>query len=206
MSEENLSRGERKRLEILQAAYDLFIEQGYHGTSMRQIAQRAHLALGGLYNHFSSKEELFRAVFLEYHPYREFFPALMAARGDTVEGFLKNAVERMAAAVAGRPGFLNLMFIEVVEFKNVHTRDLFIQLFPLGLQIVANLKQRGLEQLRPMPEPMIVRSFLGLFFGYFLTEIVFASVAPAEFSENAMDHFINIYLHGLLAAPLTAAG
>ena len=50
------SRGERTRAEIIQAAHDLFIQQGYHGTSMRQIAGQAGIALGGLYNHFESKE------------------------------------------------------------------------------------------------------------------------------------------------------
>ena len=58
-----LSKGERTRAAILDAAYDLFIEQGFAATSMRDIAGRAGLAPGSLYNHFSSKEELAAEAF-----------------------------------------------------------------------------------------------------------------------------------------------
>ena len=74
MAEQIQRRGEQTRQAIIQAAHDLFLQQGYHGTSMRQIARNAEIALGGLYNHFASKEEVFEAVFLEYHPYHEVIP------------------------------------------------------------------------------------------------------------------------------------
>jgi AcrR family transcriptional regulator len=56
------SKGEQTRHSILSAAYSLIIRQGYAATSMRQIAEKSGLALGGIYNHFSSKEEVFRAT------------------------------------------------------------------------------------------------------------------------------------------------
>ena len=40
----------------------LFAAQGYDGTSLRQIADRADIKQPGLYNHFSSKEALYEAV------------------------------------------------------------------------------------------------------------------------------------------------
>ena len=43
-NELDLSRGEKTRQRILDAALELFCRQGYHGTSMRQIATRAGLA------------------------------------------------------------------------------------------------------------------------------------------------------------------
>jgi len=48
------TKGETTRLTIEDAAVELFMEHGYHATSMRQIAERAGLALGGIYNHFAS--------------------------------------------------------------------------------------------------------------------------------------------------------
>ncbi|MCE7861481.1 MAG: TetR/AcrR family transcriptional regulator, partial [Chloroflexi bacterium CFX2] len=61
-AKETPTKGEVTRLAIEDAAVELFIEQGYHATSMRQIADRAGLALGGIYNHFASKEEIFEAI------------------------------------------------------------------------------------------------------------------------------------------------
>jgi AcrR family transcriptional regulator len=44
--------------EIIQAAVDEFLENGYDGTSMESIARRAGVSKGGLYHHFSSKDEI----------------------------------------------------------------------------------------------------------------------------------------------------
>ena len=44
--------------EIIQAAIDEFLEKGYNGTSMESIARRAGVSKGGLYHHFSSKDEI----------------------------------------------------------------------------------------------------------------------------------------------------
>ncbi|MEW5867849.1 MAG: TetR/AcrR family transcriptional regulator [Chloroflexota bacterium] len=198
MTETSSRRGEHTREEIIQAAHHLFIQQGYHGTSMRQIAKKAGIALGGLYNHFDSKEAVFHAVLLAYHPYREWLPTLMNAQGATVEELVRNAASQILKSLQDRPDLVNVMFIEVVEFKGVHIHQLFNELFPYGIQIVQRIVEIGGERLRPLPPPMVVRTFLGMFFAYYLTEVILAEVAPQEFSDNAMEHFVDIYLHGIL--------
>lgn len=206
MSPETPSRGEQTRSAILQAAHDLFVEQGYHGTSMRQIANQAGIALGGLYNHFPSKEAVFEEVFFAYHPYHEVLPFIQQAKGATVEELIQDATSRMVQAVRGRPDFLNLLFIEMVELKSVHAQKLINTFYPVGLEVVGRLMQTEPGQLRPIPPPMLVRSFLGLFFAYFLTEIVFATAAPVEFRHDAMQHFVDIYLHGIMLPPTETSG
>ncbi|KQU56788.1 TetR family transcriptional regulator [Rhodococcus sp. Leaf278] len=42
----------------LASALNMFVEQGYHGTSVRQIAAGAGLSVPGLYHHFPSKQDL----------------------------------------------------------------------------------------------------------------------------------------------------
>jgi AcrR family transcriptional regulator len=51
-----------KRARLESAALALFGEQGYEGTSIDQIAQRARLAVGGFYQHFRSKRQLLLAL------------------------------------------------------------------------------------------------------------------------------------------------
>jgi AcrR family transcriptional regulator len=75
-------KGETTRLAIEDAAVGLFLEHGYHATSMRQIAEYAGLALGGIYNHFSSKDELFEAIIIDKHPYKQVLPAILLAEGE----------------------------------------------------------------------------------------------------------------------------
>lgn len=47
---------------ILQAALLLFAKNGYHATSISQIAESAEVSKGLTYNYFSSKEELLLAI------------------------------------------------------------------------------------------------------------------------------------------------
>ena len=43
---------------VLQAALECFGEQGYHGTTIREVAARAGLSVPGLYHHYPSKQAL----------------------------------------------------------------------------------------------------------------------------------------------------
>ena len=52
----------RKRTEILTAALDAFLEEGYAGSSVNRIAARAGVSITTLYRHFQSKDDLFVAV------------------------------------------------------------------------------------------------------------------------------------------------
>lgn len=47
---------------ILEKARDLFLEQGYHKTSMRTIANAAGISTWPLYTHFKNKAEVFLAI------------------------------------------------------------------------------------------------------------------------------------------------
>jgi TetR/AcrR family transcriptional regulator, cholesterol catabolism regulator len=47
---------------IMQAAVQLFYEQGYSVTSLRQISDAVGLQVGSLYNHISSKEQLLYSI------------------------------------------------------------------------------------------------------------------------------------------------
>ena len=50
------------RSRILQAARQLFLEKGYNGSNLRDIARAAQVSMGGIYHHFASKEEIYEAL------------------------------------------------------------------------------------------------------------------------------------------------
>jgi AcrR family transcriptional regulator len=58
-------RAERTRNAILDAAAEVFDERGFDGASLSDILARAGVTKGALYFHFSSKEELARALVAE---------------------------------------------------------------------------------------------------------------------------------------------
>ena len=56
------SRGRRRRQAVLDAAAALFLEHGFHGTSIDDIGERAGISGPGVYRHFASKDAVLAAV------------------------------------------------------------------------------------------------------------------------------------------------
>jgi TetR/AcrR family transcriptional regulator of autoinduction and epiphytic fitness len=97
-----------KRASILDAAAAEFTHSGYQATSMDRIAATAGVSKRTVYNHFPSKEELFRAIVEELleqarrvtdHPYQ---------RGVALEEQLRGIAEREVALIASQE-FLGLV-------------------------------------------------------------------------------------------------
>jgi AcrR family transcriptional regulator len=71
--EQNELIREGKRKHIMDAALTLFSNQGFHATSISQIAQMAEISKGLMYNYFQSKEELLQSIVSE--GYRKIYGA-----------------------------------------------------------------------------------------------------------------------------------
>jgi AcrR family transcriptional regulator len=72
--------GRETRTEILTVASELFTEQGYEATSLREIAERLGITKAALYYHFPSKDDILRALV------------------EPVMGVVRELVERLEAA------------------------------------------------------------------------------------------------------------
>lgn len=198
MPREKSKKGEATRLAIEDAAIELFMEQGYHATSMRQIAERAGLALGGIYNHFSSKEAIFEGIIIDKHPYKQILPLVLAAEGETAEEFLSNAFHIIVEELGKQREFINLMFIELVEFKGAHGAMMLREIAPKVLPVFEKIvkSRKGLRTTNPA---ILVRSFFGMIISYFITEMLIAnSVLGKLMPKNAADAYLELYLHGIL--------
>lgn len=197
-SKEVRKKGGITRLAIEEAAFELFMEQGFHATSMRQIADKAELALGGIYNHFSGKEEIFAAILIDKHPYKQILPLMLSAKGDTAEELIRNAARAMVTELGNRPELLKLFFIEIVEFNGKHVPRILGEIAPKLLPMFEKMV-RVRKNLRKIPPPILVRSFLGMFFSFHVTELFIKDSMIAKLMpKNSFDLFVDIYLHGVL--------
>lgn len=197
MPRETRTKGERTRKIIEEAAYELFLEQGYSATSMRQIADRAGVVVGGIYNHFASKDLIFEAIIHDKHPYKQILPVVLSAPGDTVDKFIRNAAQALVEELGRRPDFLKLMFIEIVEFNTKHVAAIMGEIIPQVMPLLQRV-QLPTGALRPIHPAIILRAFLGMFFSYYIMEMMAGGVMPPEMREDSLDTFIDIFLHGIL--------
>lgn len=198
MRKEKQRKGETTRLAIEDAAFELFMEQGYHATSMRQIADRVGLALGGIYNHFKSKDEIFEAIIVDKHPYKKVLPAILAAEGETLEDFFVNAFHIIVDEFREQPEYMNLMFIELVEFKGKHGSSLLGEIAPKVLPVFEKII-KGRRDLRVTNPALLMRSFIGMVISYFITEMLISnSVISKLMPKKTGDAYMDIFLHGVL--------
>ena len=128
-AKEKLTRGrpksDAKKQAMLDAATTLFLEKGFDGTSMDEVARIAHVSKQTVYTHFSSKEGLFSAaikarlkdVYPNQSVTRAKAPtveaALLALANDIVRLVLSPdaiALVRLMAAVAGKSNSLVELF------------------------------------------------------------------------------------------------
>ncbi|MBL8077532.1 MAG: TetR/AcrR family transcriptional regulator [Anaerolineales bacterium] len=192
------TKGETTRTAIEDAAIELFLEHGYHATSMRQIADHAGLALGGIYNHFKSKDEIFEGIIIDKHPYRKVLPAILEAQGESAEEFLRNAVSIIMRELGSEPIFMKLMFIEMVEFNGKHGSLMLKEIAPKVLPVFEKLikVRKGLRVTTPA---ILMRSFFGMIVSFYVTEMIIAnSVIGKLMPKNPMDAYLDIFLHGIL--------
>jgi AcrR family transcriptional regulator len=197
-ADEFMTKGERTRAALIEAGYQLFITQGYHATSTRDIAAAVGLAVGSIYNYFRTKEDIYMALLKERHPLLQILPAVQQAQGDTVEELVRDAAARMIKALGERHQAFGLMYVELAEFRGRHLPQLFKMSYPAFMAYAQRLTlARG--PLRDVPLPIMLRVFLGMFFSYFITELLTAKQLPVSVTQDAFDCFVDIYLHGVLA-------
>lgn len=57
----------KRQEHVIQKAHELFIEKGYHATSIQDILNHSGISKGSFYNYFPSKGDLFKAIFTSIH-------------------------------------------------------------------------------------------------------------------------------------------
>jgi AcrR family transcriptional regulator len=88
-----MSKGEQTRERILARSAQLFNRQGYSGASLSDIMRETGLEKGGIYNHFSSKEQLALESF-------DYAYGLVQQRVRLALAGKFNAIERLLAIVS----------------------------------------------------------------------------------------------------------
>jgi AcrR family transcriptional regulator len=129
-----------RRATILDAARDAFAETGYHETSLDSIAVRAGVSKALLYEHFSSKRELYVAM-LEIHV-AELIERIAGAIADAEPGEprMRAGLEAFFGFVEERRGTWRIMF------SNATDPDVAVRLDRLRDQVAGAIAQLMSEE------------------------------------------------------------
>ena len=195
---ENPTKGEETRLAIEDAAIELFMEHGYHATSMREISKHANLALGGIYNHFKSKEEIFEAIIVDKHPYKKILPLILEAEGETMDDFLSHAAQVVIKELTSQPYYIKLMMIEIAEFNGTHGAVLIKEIGPKLLPVFERIIKTR-KNLRVTNPALLMRTFIGMVVSYMITDMLISnSMLNKLMPKNPIDAYVDVYMHGIV--------
>jgi len=113
-----LSKGERTKERIVQAALELFREQGYEATTMRMVADAAQVSLGNAYYYFASKDLLLQAFYREVHDAHVAASAPVLARERGLQERLRGVMLAKLEVIAPYHRFSALMFRVAADPKS----------------------------------------------------------------------------------------
>lgn len=101
---ENPERVEWRREQVVRAAVQRFAVSGYHGTTIKEIAETAGVSPGLIYSYVKDKEELLLLVFMAiFKRYQEEIPKKLEGLSDPLQRFC-GALRAYCEAVGSNVG------------------------------------------------------------------------------------------------------
>lgn len=194
-----------KKATIEDAARELFIKQGFHATSMRDISKRASVSLGNLYNYYPTKESIFESLINHYVALiDEKLRVILEEIEEPLEPiYLKKMGVMVGDLVNEHSDFWLLMYIDVLEFQNQHFRKMFDGLADRFRGIFADKFEEAQARgdLRTGVEPATVFTVAYMqFFNYFLVEKLFGGNQHLALNdEQALNCLTKIFAYGTLS-------
>lgn len=139
----------RYREAILDAAVEVFSARGYDDAQMGEIAQRAQVAVGTLYNCFGSKENLYREMLMSHvSKIAREFDAIFESDAPPLEKLMRY-IRHKGEVLQSNPTLVRLYFSEVAatEQQTRTTRSAeFRDLYRRMMGKLARTFQQGIDR------------------------------------------------------------
>lgn len=153
-----------KREAILDAALELFVERGFYGTAVPEIADRAGVGAGTIYRYFDSKEALVNAIYrAQKMRFGQVALADFPATAPTREQF-RTMWMRMAKFATANPQAFVFMELHhharYLDAENVALEQRMLELFT---NVVVSAQTRG--DLKQGPPRLLMAIVMGAFVG-----------------------------------------
>ena len=200
--------GEERRLQILRVAVSLFSQQGFRGTTTKEIAQAAGVSEAMVFRHFATKKELYAAI-LDHKACSggpidpEQMVAEAIAKKDDFAVFEGLALGALAHHEVDRE-FQRLLLHSALEQHEL--AQMFFETFVkrvyefLGEYLSARQREGAIIQIDPR---IAVRAFIGMVMHHSLSNNLWDPERRLlnVSNEQAAKQFAEILLNGICVKP-----
>ena len=183
--------------QILASAQRLFMEQGFRGISMRQIAEQVGLTKAALYYHFRDKEGLFVAIVERYLKRTAELLDTASAEGHDSQSRLSAIVHAILTRPVEERTILRLASQELSNISPAARSQFLVLYHEKFIGRLTALIEDGMAagELRAMDPRLATWTLLGMMYPYF-----HPSPSTGFFMDNdQIDALVSIYFDGLAA-------
>jgi TetR/AcrR family transcriptional regulator, repressor of fatR-cypB operon len=156
--------GGDKREAILDAALELFVERGFFGTAVPEIADKAGVGAGTIYRYFDSKEALVNAIYRQQKLHfanvvLDGFPAISTTR----EQFRQLWMRMAKFATDHANAFVFLELHHHARYLDDESRAVESRMLDMFTAVVTAAQARG--ELKAGPPRLLMSLVMGSFVG-----------------------------------------
>ena len=122
---------------ILAAALDMFSQNGYAGTNIRELTASLGLVKSSMYKHYSSKEEIWNSLLdkmIAYYDERFGSPEHLPPVPDSLEGLTAMTMQMVDFTIHDENVIKTRKLLTIEQFRDERARDLATKHFLTGLQ------------------------------------------------------------------------
>ena len=137
---------------ILEAALEIFSQNGYTGTNIRELSASLGLVKSGVYKHFESKEAIWNALLdqmITYYADHFGSAEQLPPVPDSLEGLVTMTMQMVNFTVHDEKVIMTRKVLTLEQFRDVRARELATKHFLTGLtdmftQIFSGMMEKGL--------------------------------------------------------------
>jgi AcrR family transcriptional regulator len=183
---------------ILDAALQLFYEQGYKGTTTRAIAEQAGVNEVTVFRNLGSKRGIFIAVIKREADVRDELEGFdLEPTGDLVEDLTRTGM-RITHEMVSRAKLVKIIMVEAATdpevWESIHETPFAILARITGY--FEEAKERGF--LRKEVDPRIAAiGFFSFFFRTLIANAFLGRDVFIEMDEDTIRHFVDMYVNGI---------
>ncbi len=192
-----------RRASILHAALQVFVNKGFHRTTIRDIAKAANLAEGTLYNHFENKTALITALIeqLQFAAQQTAgLPAplsLPSEQAPLPQLLTLQFTQMLALHSTTGPNVLGVLLAELLtdaQLRNAHAEKLLAPVFKTGAKAMKQWTQQG--QVRSNNPELTTRLIGAMLLGVQVQQMLGDAVIQKQWKQlpKAMAELV---MHGL---------
>ena len=130
-----MARNTKER--ILAAALEMFSQNGYAGTNIRELTASLGLVKSAMYRHFESKEEIWNALLDEmiaYYAERFGSPEHLPPVPDSLEALVAMTMRMVDFTIHDERIIMTRKLLTIEQFRDERARDLATKHFLTGLK------------------------------------------------------------------------